>query len=172
MRMPRGISIAAAMTKLSSAPLTMLADEPATIGASASTPAISVIEPPSRRASRAASARLTWPISLLIRPRPYGDCASGAGAIAASGGKLTLPAAQTTASSGPAASRPATMLAGSAMSMRIAPDFEPAATMSWRAPSSATTARPSSPLAPMTRMRKRGASDIPLFSLIERRRRP
>ena len=48
MRIPRGISIAAARTKLSSAPLTMLADEPATIGASASTPAISVIEPPSR----------------------------------------------------------------------------------------------------------------------------
>ena len=47
MRMPRGTSIAAAMTKPSSAPLTMLADEPPTIGAEASTPAIRVIEPPS-----------------------------------------------------------------------------------------------------------------------------
>jgi hypothetical protein len=41
------------------------------------------------------------------------------------------------------------------MSIRRSPDFEPAARISWRAPSSATTARPSVPLAPITRIRNR-----------------
>ena len=68
-----------------------------------------------------------------------------AGLIVAKGAKLTAPAAQATASSGPAAARPASMLAGSAMSMRMSPDFEPAVTMSWRGESSAATARPSTP---------------------------
>ena len=80
--------------------------------------------------------------------------------MALKGAKFTTPAAQATASSGPAASSPAAMLAGSAISRRTSPDFEPAATISWRGPSSATTARPSTPLAPTTRMRNRGASDI------------
>ena len=70
MRMPEGISIAAAIANASMAALTMLADEPATIGVCDSTPAISVIEPWSLMCSRAASARLTWPMSLLVSPNP------------------------------------------------------------------------------------------------------
>src|SRR5271163_987532 len=132
MRMPRGISIAAAMANASTAALTMLADEPYAIGVCDRTPAMSVIEPRSLRWSRAARARLTWPISLLAMPRPYDDCADVAGLISDSGWKLTAPAAQATASSGPAALRPATMLAGSAMSIRMSPVFDPAEMMSWR----------------------------------------
>src|SRR5271155_1489081 len=103
MRMPRGISIAAAIANASTAALTMLADEPYAIGVCDRTPAMSVIEPRSLRWSRAARARLTWPISLLATPRPYDDCADVAGLISDSGWKLTAPAAQATASSGPAA---------------------------------------------------------------------
>jgi hypothetical protein len=49
------------------------------------------------------------------------------------------------------------------MSMRMSPDWEPAVTMSWRAPSSATMARPSMPLAPMTRIRWRSLVDMSWF---------
>ena len=70
MRMPRGISIAAAIANASMAALTMLADEPPTMGVCDNTPAISVIEPWSLMWSRAASARLTWPMSLSVSPKP------------------------------------------------------------------------------------------------------
>ena len=53
-RIPRGISIAAARTKLSIAPFTMLADEPLAMGVSARIPAVNVIDPRSRSRSRAA----------------------------------------------------------------------------------------------------------------------
>ena len=85
MRNPRGNSIAAARAKDSIAPLTMLAEEPKTIGSRDSTPAMSVIEPSSRSTSRAAKVRLTWPISLLAMPRPYDDSAIEATEIALSG---------------------------------------------------------------------------------------
>src|ERR1700722_4672150 len=160
MRMPRGISIAAAIANASMAASTMLADEPATIGVRDSTPAISVIEPWSLMCSRAASARLTWPMSLSVSPNPYEDLSSPASLIADSGRQFTAPAAQATASNGPAAFRPATMLAGLAMSMRMSPAFDPADTMSWRGESSATIARPSTPLAPTRRMRRRCGSGI------------
>src|SRR5271156_4156025 len=55
------------------------------------------------------------------------------------------------------------MLAGLAMSMRMSPDFDPADTMSWRGESSATIARPSTPLAPTRRMRSRCDSGISLL---------
>src|SRR5271170_5128728 len=52
------------------------------------------------------------------------------------------------------------MLAGSAISMRTSPVFDPAETMSCRGESSATIARPAIPLAPMTRIRRRALCDI------------
>ena len=85
MRNPRGNSIAAARAKASIAPLTMLAEETGDNRSLGSTPAMSVIEPPSRNASRAAKVRLTWPISLLVRPKPYEDSAIEATEMALSG---------------------------------------------------------------------------------------
>src|ERR1700722_14872311 len=102
-------------------------------------------------------------MSLLVRPNPYEDLSSPASLIADSGRQFTAPAAQATASRGPAALKPATMLAGLAMSMRMSPDFDPADTMSWRGESSATIARPSTPLAPMRRMRRRSDIGEPYF---------
>src|ERR1700735_5259041 len=102
-------------------------------------------------------------MSLFVRPNPYEDFSSPASLIDESGCQFTAPAAQATASSGPAAFRPATMLAGLAMSMRMSPDFDPADTMSWRDESSATIARPSTPLAPMRRIRRRWDSGINLL---------
>src|SRR6202020_3447264 len=104
-----------AMANASMAALTMLEEEPVAMGVCDSTPAISVIEPWSLMWSRAASARLTCPISLSVSPNPYEDFSNPASLIAESGCQFTAPAAQATASSGPAAFRPATMLAGLAM---------------------------------------------------------
>ncbi|MCY1459800.1 hypothetical protein D9M71_773040 [compost metagenome] len=98
-RRPRGNSMAAALTKASSAPLTRLAEAPERIGSRLRMPLVKVNEPPSLMNSRPISSRLTWPISLSLRPR-----AKCSAFISSRGAKVTLPAAQTRASKRPVCS--------------------------------------------------------------------
>src|SRR5262245_20098665 len=163
MRMPRGSSIAAARTKQSMAPLTRLAPTPRRIGSWLRIPLVSVKEPPSFMKSRPISTRLTWPISLSLRPTPI-----SASVILANSPKCTLPAAAITASTLPTLSNILRIEPESLMSTCTSPLFEPAFTI-WCSDSAATTNLPIVPLAPTTRIFMTGPPCFRVFSREARR---
>src|SRR5215207_3253438 len=145
-RTRRGISSAAACANASTAALVREKAALPGTGSPASTPLVSVNEPPSATRARPRRTTFTCPISLLCSPRWKSSSESSS-----SGLKLARPAAHTTASKLPTASYIRAMDSADSMSTRWSPCERAARTTSCPRPASASaTALPMVPVAPMT----------------------